>query len=137
MLALYARAPKKKHASPRDCNDTYVPLIARGTPLIARVFATSEKNFDRRTQIMRALGASERVMSIIASAEPPTAAAAATAADGKVSGQPVGSNANFEIAGGAELGESVAGHVIFKVRCDILIVFWGEEAIDVLGGTGE
>lgn len=51
---------------------------------------------------MRALGASERVMSIISSAE------VTTAADKTA---PV----NMEIAGGAKLGDTVAGKVVFKV----------------------
>ena len=50
---------------------------------------------------MRALGASERVMDIIASAEVPTAAPT-DAADAAVS-------ANLEIAGGKSLARRVAG----------------------------
>ncbi|CAM9306059.1 unnamed protein product [Scytosiphon promiscuus] len=81
------------------------------------------------SQIMRALGASERVMSIISSAESPAAAAAA--ADGKAASQPVSSNANFEIAGGAALGEAVAGRVVFK---DVHFSYPTRPHAPVLGG---
>lgn len=53
---------------------------------------------------MRALGASQRVMAIISSAETPATPGANN------------SSANLEIAGGDVLGERVAGRVVFKVR---------------------
>lgn len=63
---------------------------------------------------MRALGASERVMDIISSAELPSPipinGAAGTAANVH------NPTHNLEIAGGATLGERVAGRVMFKVR---------------------
>lgn len=63
-------------------------------------------------KVMRALGASERVMAIISSAEAPTA----TATGDTTSSGSIGTAAsNLEIAGGAALGSTVAGRVIFKV----------------------
>lgn len=55
---------------------------------------------------MRALGASERVMAIISSAEVPPTADAMTCT-------------NLEIAGGAPLPDRVAGRVVFKVRSGV------------------
>ncbi|CAN0048571.1 unnamed protein product, partial [Ectocarpus sp. 4 AP-2014] len=61
------------------------------------------------SQIMRALGASERVMAIINSAEAPPAIASSDheGQDSAIRD----SSANLEIAGGAALGDTVAGHV--------------------------
>ena len=56
---------------------------------------------------MRALGASERVMDIITSAEVPTATVSDTT-DGAAS-------VNLEIAGGKALPRRVAGRVVFQV----------------------
>eukprot|EP00752_Nemacystus_decipiens_P004588 g4188.t1 len=68
------------------------------------------------SQIMRALGASERVMAIISSAEGPPAP---------------GHVANLEIAGGAALADKVSGHVVFK---DVNFSYPSRPHAPVLGG---
>lgn len=63
---------------------------------------------------MRALGASERVMAIINSAEAPPAIAPSDNKDQDSATRD--SAANLEIAGGSTLGDTVAGRVVFKAR---------------------
>lgn len=62
---------------------------------------------------MRALGASERVMAIINSAETPPAIASGDKDHDDATRDSV---ANLEIAGGSTLGDTVAGRVVFKVK---------------------
>ncbi|CAM9285909.1 unnamed protein product [Laminaria digitata] len=82
------------------------------------------------SQVMRALGASERVMDIITSAEVPTVAAATNgavatdAADAAV-------GANLEITGGKALPRMVAGRVVFK---DVHFSYPTRPHASVLGG---
>lgn len=68
------------------------------------------------SKVMRALGASERVMAIISSAEAPTTTATSAADEvSSIGAAANNSSSNLEIAGGAPLGAAVAGHVAFKV----------------------
>ena len=77
---------------------------------------------------MRALGASERVMDIITSAEVPTLTdAAANSADGAAA-----ASANLEIAGGKALPRMVAGRVVFKVQ--VAAEVGGEGVLDIMHG---
>ncbi|CAM9224865.1 unnamed protein product [Pylaiella littoralis] len=81
------------------------------------------------SQVMRALGASERVMAIISSAEAPTATATGdTISSGSIS---TAASNNLEIAGGAALGSTVAGRVIFK---DVHFSYPTRPHAPVLGG---
>eukprot|EP00904_Undaria_pinnatifida_P000241 jgi/Undpi1/10217/HiC_scaffold_28.g12670.m1 len=75
------------------------------------------------SQLMRALGASERVMDIITSAEVPTATVSDTT-DGAAS-------VNLEIAGGKALPRRVAGRVVFQ---DVHFSYPTRPHAPVLGG---
>ncbi|CAM9661395.1 unnamed protein product [Ectocarpus sp. 12 AP-2014] len=81
------------------------------------------------SQIMRALGASERVMAIINSAQAPPAIASIDDKDQDSATRD--SAANLEIAGGAALGDTVAGHLVFK---DVHFSYPTRPHAPVLGG---